>query len=362
MHMGICRGRMILGSAALALSVMGCAPMNSEVSPKTSPRWAAAQLDVHLRLSHQHLTAGDLERARAALAAYEHSGQNRVQIALTRLDVEQGDYTAALERLNFVSGPEAVSAAFFHLRGVAYEGLNQSALAAAAFAQSYAIAPELATLVAWIDGLVMAGRDDEAEATLTAERSRFPGESELTLLAARIHARNGDYPAVIRELRSGLQAGLQTDETHRRLAEAYAATGRYREAAQIWQSLTDQTIDPDERHEMESRLAEWYVSAGDSKAARRVYSSLAARRPRDVAAQFGLAVASLSHGDAAGALRAALACGALDPEAAGPRLVAAMSYRRLNDRVRAIQVLSSLAVEGHFPDVVPKLLTEWLDK
>lgn len=112
---------------------------------------------------------------------------------------------------------------------------------------------------------------------------------------------------------------------------------------------------------MESRLAEWYVSAGDSKAARNVYSSLAARRPRDAAAQFGLAVSSYSQGDAAGALRAALACGDLDPEAAGPRLVAAMSYQRLNDRVRAIQVLSSLAVEGHFPDVVPELLAEWLD-
>ena len=216
-------------------------------------------------------------------------------------------------------------------------------------------------LVAWIDGLVMAGRDAEAERTLASERSRFPGESELTLLAARIHARKGDYAGVIRELRIGLQAGLQTDETHRRLAEAYAATGRYGEAAQIWQGLTDQTIDPDERHEMESRLAEWYVSAGDSKSARRVYRSLAVRRPRDVAAQCGLAVSSLSQGDAAEALRAAEACRVLDPEAAGPRLVAAMSYHRLNDRVRAIQVLSSLAVEGHFPDVVPELLAEWLD-
>ena len=179
------RVRLILTCAAVAVSVIGCAATNSEVSSKANPRWAGAQRDVHLQLSNEHLTAGNLDRARAALAAYEQSGDNRVQLALTRLDIEQGDYAGALERLDFVAGPEAVSAPFFHLRGVAYEGLNQSALAAGAFAQSYAIAPKLATLVAWIEGLAMAGHSDEAERTLAAERSRFPGDSELAFLARR---------------------------------------------------------------------------------------------------------------------------------------------------------------------------------
>ena len=119
-------------SAVVAMSVVGCAPMNSGISRNANTRWADAQLDVHLRLSQEHLNTGDLKRARAALAAYEHSGDNRVQLALTRLDVEQGEYIAALERLDFVAGPEAVSAPFFHLRGVAYEGLNQAELAAGA--------------------------------------------------------------------------------------------------------------------------------------------------------------------------------------------------------------------------------------
>lgn len=352
---------MLLG-AALALAASGCAPsMNGEVTAKPNTHWAEAQLAVYLRLSREHLASGDLERARAALAAYEHVADNRVQLFLVRLDVEQGKYTTALERLDFVSGPGAVSAAFFHLRGVAYEGLNQSALAASAFAQSYAIEPDIATLVAWVDALVMAGRDEEAETALAGERIRFPGDPELSVVAARLYWRRGDHEGVIRELRHGLQAGLQTDEAARRLAQAHAAVSQHYEAARIWEDLTERVIDPDERHDMETRVAEWYVAAGDSGEAQRVYRSLAARRPRDAAARLGLAVSSLAQGDAVEALRAAQACISLDPADADARLVSALSYHRLDDRIRAIQVLSTLAVEGKFPDVVPELLADWLE-
>lgn len=352
----------LLVGAGLTLAVSGCAPaMNGDVTAKPSTPWAEAQLDVYLRLSREHLASGDLERARAALAAYEHVADSRVQLSLARLDVEQGTYAAALRRLDFVSGPAAVGAAFFHLRGVAYEGLNQSVLAASAFAQSYAIAPDIATLVAWIDALVMTGRDEEAEAALGRERTRFPGDPELSVVAARLYWRRGDHEGVIRELRHGLQAGLQTDSAARRLAEAHAAVGQHREAARIWQDLAAEVVDPDERHEMESRAAEWYVVAGDSGEAQRVYRSLTVRWPRDAMAQLGLAVSSLAHGDAAEALRAARAFSSLDPADAEARLVAALSYHRLNDRIRAIQVLSTLAVEGEFPDVVPELLADWLE-
>ena len=351
-----------LAAAGLALAACGCAaPMNREVTAKPNTRWAEAQLGVYLRLSQEHLASGELDRARAALAAYEHVADSRVQLSLARLDVEQGKYTTALKRLDFVSGPAAVSGVFFHLRGVAYEGLNQSLLSASAFAQSYAIEPDIATLVGWIDALVMAERGDEAEAALLRERTRFPGDAELSILAARLHARGGDHQGVIRELRHGVQAGLQSDEAPRRLAEAYAAVGRHHDAARVWQDLTERVSDPDERHEMESRLAERYVAAGDSRESQRVYRSLTARRPRDAAARLGLAVSSLAQGDAAEALRAAQACISLDPADAEARLVIALSYHRLNDRIRAIQVLSTLAVEGEFPDVVPELLADWLE-
>lgn len=330
----------LAGAIALALAASGCtAPGKTTAGPT---RWDQARFSTTLQLAEEHIAAGKFDRACAALAAFSDFPDARLPLTLARVDVEQGHYGAALQRLDAVTPPNSERTSRARLRGIALEGLGRWGEAAAAYQVAYELEPDADLLTAWLDALVLDGRAPAARSILERERHRFPGAPTIHLLAARLCEEAGNAAGAIEELATAALAWPESLEVGRRLAEAYTAAGRHADAAEIWQRLVVASRDVEERHRLRSRLAKSLMAAERFGEARRVFRALVAADPDDRAARLGLAAACLALGEAAEALAAALEVLQADSSSADARLIAALSYRRLAQPTRARELLSGI--------------------
>ena len=101
------------------------------------------------------------------------------------------------------------------------------------------------------------------------------------------------------------------------------------------------------------------MSAGRFEQARTTYRLLALTHPDDSAAQLGLAAACLADNRPAEALAAALEVLRTDADNSDARLIAALSYRRLDQPARAAELLSDLGAGGERAELARMLLTHW---
>jgi tetratricopeptide (TPR) repeat protein len=334
-------------------------------------RWDRTRMEVALQLADEHIATGKLGRARALLADFSpgtESGQYdndgwRLQLARARIDVEDGNYADALQRLEMdgmdVSPLRARSAQFHHLRGVAYEGLGRRTEAVNAYQHAYAREPTAERLVAWMDMLVLDGQAQEAGRILQRERRAFPGNVGLHAAAARLYTRLGDAQAAADELRAALllepeSAGLRQD-----LARACMAGGDYSAAISAWRELAASTRDEEKRQRFRQRLASCLLAAGQYAEAARTYRTMVSVRSDDVEAQAGLALATLADGRPAEALQAARRALRLDPEHVEARLIAALSHARLGQSGKAVEALSQLPDAERDQPLVREMHARW---
>jgi Flp pilus assembly protein TadD len=296
--------RSLVGLAIIVL--VGCeAPRPLR---KPAAVWEQARLSAMLQLADEQVTGGKFEQARQTLATFHESSDPRLAVALARVDVEEGRYATALERLDAVAPENRSAETCDRLRGVALEGLGRWGEAARAYEAAYHTEPALELLLAWVDTLVLDGRADEARTILADERSRFPGQPVLQVLAARLYARDGELAAAADELTTAGLAEPDSAEIRRRRAEAYTAAGRYTEALPLWRTLV-------------------------------------AAAPDDEAVNLGLATAQLGADEPAQSLETTQRVLSRHAESPDARLLAALSYRRLGQHDEATALVSDLRTD-----------------
>ena len=360
--------RMVVVAILSLPAVSGCqAPSKAR---QNSTRWDRARLSATLQLASENIAAGKFERARAALAPFAGIPDADVALTLARMDVEEGQYAAALERLEVLT-PAAVGespppmlkpaarSTYHRLRGIALEGLGRWREAAAAYRSAFELEPDVLTLAAWVDTLASDGQSATARATLERERWRYPGEHTLHVLAARLSMQAVDYDAAVRELATAALAEPDSLEILRWLAEAYDAAGRYEDAVEAWQRLAAGSRTSGERSVFRRRLARSLMSAKRYHEARSVYSDLVLTQPDDHAARLGLAAAYLALERPADALEAALQVLEVDGANTDARLVAAASYRSLGQRGRAVELLADVSPAEDRDGIARELIARW---
>ncbi len=349
--------RGLLAAACVALLMCGCQTPSHNVPPPA--RWEQTRLEATLQAADEWIVAGHLERARQTLSSLGAYQDPRLTLTMAQLDVEEGDYAAALERLDSTAAAPPGTPAWPRLRGVALEGLGQWAEAARAYAQAYQLQRAAELLIAQVENLVLAGQRSEARALLDRERGHCPGEPALQVLAARLEARCADPEAAVAELEIARLAQPESDEIRRRLAEAYAAARRYGDASGIWRELAAAAADDAERRRYRTRLACCLLSAHKYDEARHVYRILVVMDPADDAAWLGRAAASLAADQPAEALEAALHLLHKDGSQVDARMIAALSYRRLGLPDDAVAILSNAPNGAESAESVEALLARW---
>ena len=337
----------------LLIAANGCATPGKNAAEPT--KWDHTRLRATLQLADEHIAAGKFERARAALASFEGSPDPQLQLTLARIDVEQGCYDAALRRLD----GKGATAAHKRLRGVSLEASGQWAAAAEAYEQAYRSEPSACMLVAWLDAAVLDGQAAAALATLQRERKRYPGELEISLLAARLQGQLGNHAAAVDELSTALLTDPESETIRRQLAEAYMAAGRTADAAGLWRELIASGDDPSELRRLRHRLADCLLATDRHDEAREVYRTLVLGEPSDQKARLGLAVTGLASDKPAEALEAARELIRAGDGGTEARLIAALCYRRLNQTDRAIEMLSDIRPADDEDGLVRELLTRW---
>ena len=351
----------IWAGGLLVVVLFGCAASDSH-APETNTLWDQTRMQVALQFADEHIAAGKFDRARAMLAAYEDSDHGRLQITLAHIDLEEGQYAAADQRLEGIPVEQRDSLAYYEATAVACEGLGRWREAALAYERAYQCEPTAARLVAWLDALVLDGRGAEACETLKVERVRFPGQPAIQNLAARLYAHLGDTDASIRELTSTLLQDPQSVVLRRQLANAYMAAGRHAEAIPLWRDLAASVQNVRERHSFDEKLAICLLAEGNYAEAARVYRVMTLIRADDLSAYVGLASATLATGNPAEAVAAAQQAVQLNPRHTDARLALACGYAALAQYGKATEVLSDLPTGTDADALVRKLMARWQSK
>ncbi|MEW6254090.1 MAG: tetratricopeptide repeat protein, partial [Planctomycetota bacterium] len=338
------------GIAAAGLLVLGCA-----APPRPDggvSRWEQARADAALAIADEQIAAGHLDQARQSLAVLKHSPDPRCQLRLARLELEHGEYEAALRRLDQLAERALPTSEAHRLRAVALEGAGRRADAAQAYAAAYDLAPSVELLIAQVETLAADEQVAPARDLLDGERGRFPGHVALQVLAARLALRATDPQAAVTDLRTAALAEPTSPEIRRLLAESLMAAGRSSESVELWRELATGSASAEERRAYQGRLAAALAASGQAQPAHELYQALLAAEANNLKLRLEMAAAALAAGRPAEALAAAqlVLSQRDDPEAL---LVAAISYKRLGRGDLAAAQLARIRADGPAGPLAP---------
>ena len=192
-----------------------------------------------IRVDRRHWARAELETLVA-----KHGASASHQLALARIHYDQGQFAAALSRLDSLLEAVPDWAAAHDLRGQSLEGLGRKEAAAAAYEKAIALSPEKAPAAAWpryhLGSLLHdEGRLEAAEAALATavslDREHAPAQRELGV----VYLKAGKFKLAAKALEraaelSPLDAAVQYSlvAAYRRLDEqglAKAALERFRQ-------------------------------------------------------------------------------------------------------------------------------------
>jgi thioredoxin-like negative regulator of GroEL len=106
-------------------------------------------------------------------------------------------------------------------------------------------------------------------------------------------------------------------------------------------------------------LARSLMSAERFEPAREAFKALVRTQPEDSAAQLGLSTACLMAGDPSESLTAALKVLRVERNNTDARVLAALSYGRLGQRERAVELLSDFPGDQDPDGLVGELRARW---
>ncbi|MBN2447515.1 MAG: tetratricopeptide repeat protein [Phycisphaerae bacterium] len=317
------------------------------------------RVQVALQLAEAQINEGKFDRARTTLAAHPASDDPRVQLALARIDVEEGCYAPAAARIEALPATTRAMPEYDETMAVAYEGLGRWSDAAEAYERVYRSQPSAARLVAWLDTLVAADRADDARAALERERTRFPGETCVQAAAARLYVHLGDADAAVRELRSASLQEPAPAGLRRQLAEALTLAQEYAAAAEQWQALATDAGNATDRRFYRQQQADCYLATGDYVSATDVYRVMTLTDPGELSAFIGLSTAATAAGNPSEGIAAAERALRISPRSADARLALAYAYAQQDNYTKAVQVMEA-APGGIITDAsVREIVARW---
>lgn len=341
-------------------SAVGCAV--SDRNTANPDRWERMRAEAALQLAEDHIAAGRFDRARSLLAAFANDGNPRVRLTLVRIDLEEGKYSAAVERLDWMTDGDVGSAPYYQLKAVACEGLGRWDDAASAYEAAYKLRATVPRLIGWVDSLVLARRAETAREVLHRERQRFPGEPALYTAAARLNRHMDEPSAALNELRLAALDQSGAPDARPQLARAYMDADDYEPAIAIWRELIGGPAGTEERLKYRVQLGRCLLEKGRMIEAHEVYRTITLTHPKDVRGHVGLATASLADGQVDAAIQSAEEALQLDPNDVDARLILALSHSKLGRTVRAMEVLSHPPLGLESDPLIPMLIESWAIK
>lgn len=351
------RGMLVPVAVWFVFGLVGCAAPNSQVAERGL--WDQTRVQVALQLADEHAKGGRFEQARALLVAHAASDDVQLQLALVQIDLEEGRYAAALDRLAAIPVERRATARYYEAHAVACEGLGRWNEAADTYERAYRCEPDPARLIARLDTLVLADRAAEARQCLEGERARFPGQPAVQAAAARLYSHLGDCDAAIDELEAALLHDPQSCALRHQLAGAYMAAGRYADSIPIWRELVTAARDSQQRRGCRAQLAACLLGAGEYDEAVQLGRVMTLTDPDDTAAYVAWATAALAAGRPAEAVEAAQHALRLDPANADARLALGCAYARWGQYGQARQVLATSPPAVAADTLVRELLLRW---
>ncbi len=328
----------------VALCVLAGCATTDPAAKKTD--WNQTRLQVALQLAEEETRNGNFERARSLLAAHEVEDDELLQLMLARIDLEQGQYHDAAQRLENLPPTQRQSLSYYDTRGVAYEGLGRWADAATSYEWAYTNRPNAARLVAWVDTLVLAGESAQACEVLESERTNFPGDLNVQAAAVRLYEHLNEPTAMIGELEPVVLAGDGTREERHELAAAYLQAGRHGDALPLWRALSETETDGARRDAFRSNWATCLLATGAYEEAADLYRAMTVAKPDKAGAFLGLATAALLAEQPEAALTAARRAVALTPGNADAQLALACAQRAVAAAGRHVLVAPDEAPTG----------------
>lgn len=345
-------------SLAGALLLTGCAALNPP-RHRASLDWQSTRRDVALQLASENMTIGKFDQARTALAPFNDPNDTPLQLTRARIDIEEGRYEDALVRLDAIKDGRTRLPEYHRLKAIGFEALGRWAEAADEYGRAYGLRADAESLAGWLDTLVLSSQVDLAKVILQRERSRFPGEITLQLLAAKLCQLTGDCDEAVRELETANLARPDSPDIRARLARAYIAARRYAPAIEQLEVLHAAASDPWEQGRLRRQLAECYLATGRPREAYDLYRDLLTLSPDDRELMLGAATAALSAGLDDEALKTADLLLKRNPHSGEARLISGLACRRLGRTDEARQRLSEVRDAGRLAALAAELVAQW---
>jgi tetratricopeptide (TPR) repeat protein len=187
---------------------------------RLNPRASAAEL----QLSRLHLARGDaagaVEFADSALKSAP--GNPEVRVSLAHGLLVRGDTRQARGHIDALLKEYPKSSVVHALNGTYYGRTNDAARARAAYERALQLNPASLEGMTGIVALdLFQKRIPQARAFVDEQVQRYPDNSDLLVLAARVHAADGDAAKVETLLRQAIQADATNTSAYAMLAQVY---------------------------------------------------------------------------------------------------------------------------------------------
>lgn len=341
--------------AALAVTLVGC---ESQYKVQQPDLWKQTQAEVALQRADEQVSAGRFAEARASLASYATPANHNIRLARARIDLEEGRYAAAADRLERVPDAER-TAAHHEALGVAHQGQGAWPAAVESFGRAYSADPTAERLVAWVDSLVLAGDANRARDVLERERSRFPGSATIARAAARLATCESRPADAVRELRAALLHDPNDAHLRERLAEALVAVGKHGDAADAWKTLMEMAKTSEKRDRYRMKYARCLLLDGDHTNALEHFRVATHLAPDDLNAWIGLATAALAGGHVPEGVAAARRALEIDPRSDAATLALACGHARRAEYRQAADILQRANLTEVDDARVREILARW---
>ena len=313
--------RWILAAIVLA-AASGCEGVGfSEKKDAAQKRWFNARARVLYRLAENSLSAGELDKAAesAKQALVLQADYHDAKLLLAKIEIEQGRYSAAIERIQEVDRTGRRSSELAYLLGAAQEKGGKLDEALANYRRAYALdESNLSAVKAAAEVLVVMGNIRRADLQIDSYLPKAGEDAGMYELAGRLAAMTEDYDRAVENHARACDLDPQNVRYAEMLGRAQHKAGRHAEAVDTLTEMIGRR---------EQKVATWvylmlgdsYLALGKAHQAFDAYFSASEQAPEDRGVWVALSRGALAMNDperSALAARRALQLAPADPDAA----------------------------------------------
>jgi tetratricopeptide (TPR) repeat protein len=336
--------------AAVVLGVAsGCDQTTfSEKKVEAQKRWFNTRSRVLCRIAQNRLSSGQLDSAAEAArqAIVLQPDCRDAKLLLVRVDIEQGRYAVAIERLKAIQKGERPSSELAYLLGVAHEKKRELEEALAEYRRAYALdESNLPAIKAAAEVLVAMGDVRRAQLHVDSYLPKAGEDPGMYELAGRLTMMCQEYDRAVAHYQRARDLDPENLRYMEVLARAQHAAGRYAEVADTLGELLGR-----KQYEagawVHMMLGDSYLARGEPHRAFDTYFTASEKAPDQPAVWSALARSALAMGDTSRTVLAANRALRLEPDQLEATLLLGYALLREKQVDQAIGMLTK-ATETH---------------